>query len=233
MVSSGTYNYLPNNADLSLDILSRIGVRGPAITADHLLDLHTSANLVLGTWSNRGLNLWEVDLQVQPLTQGVATYPVLANTVGVLDIYIRTNFGGVQVDRPIRQISRTDYANQPNKDQQAPPTVIWFNRQLSPTMTFWQTPDGNGPYEAQYYRMRETQDFNLLASETADLGPRFTLAFVSDVAADMAIKYPPAPPRASFSDLRKIADLHWQLAMGEDTEYVSMQVRPNFSPYFR
>ena len=44
-----------------------------------------------------------------------------------------------QPDRPhhLADLARTEYASMPNKELQAPPTVYWFNRQLSPTITPW------------------------------------------------------------------------------------------------
>ena len=48
-------------------------------------------------------------------------------------------------------ISRTEYAAQPDKESQARPTTFWFDRLVPPVLTFWQTPDSNGPYTLYYY----------------------------------------------------------------------------------
>lgn len=88
MVASGTYLFNPTTAELALDAFSRIGLRGPAVTADHMRDLKVSANLILQDWGNRGVNLWAVDLQTIPLVQGVGAYTLPANTIMMLDAYV-------------------------------------------------------------------------------------------------------------------------------------------------
>ena len=47
-------------------------------------------NLALQSWSNRGVNLFQVDLISIPLVQGVPTYNLPSNTVNILDAYLET-----------------------------------------------------------------------------------------------------------------------------------------------
>lgn len=86
---TGTYDFGLSGLDLSLEVLERLGIRGQAITTDHMTSLRRSANLVQSSWSNRGVNLWKVDLVELPLVQGVVTYNVDASTVMMLDVYLR------------------------------------------------------------------------------------------------------------------------------------------------
>lgn len=74
-----------------LEAFDRLQIRAPEITLDHLVSARRSLGLVFQSkWSNRGANLWAVDLQTIPLSQGVAVYTLPADTVMVLDAYLRT-----------------------------------------------------------------------------------------------------------------------------------------------
>lgn len=88
--SSGTTLFQPAFSDLVIEAYSRIQVRPPAFTADHMAQARMSANLLMGEWGVKGgPNLWKVALQSVPLQQGVSTYSVPAATVAILDYYVR------------------------------------------------------------------------------------------------------------------------------------------------
>lgn len=89
MTTSGTYNAFLNNGDIVLEAFDRCEIRGADITRDKLFSARRSINLELQTWANRGVNLWKVSLVTVPLIQGVATYTLNANTISVLDTYVR------------------------------------------------------------------------------------------------------------------------------------------------
>lgn len=95
--TSGTYGFQLSNADLALEVLERVDIRGSAITSDHMMSLRRSVNLVQTQWANRGVNLWTVDLVTVPLTQGQSLYTIPRETVMMLDVYIR-NF---QMNTPV------------------------------------------------------------------------------------------------------------------------------------
>src|ERR1700744_143551 len=90
MSTSGTYGFSLSNADFALEVLERVDIRGSAITSDHMISMRRSVNLVQSRWANRGVNLWEVDLVSVPLVQGQTLYNIPANTVMMLDVYLRT-----------------------------------------------------------------------------------------------------------------------------------------------
>lgn len=95
---SGAYDYGLSGADLSLEVLERCGIRGEAITADHMVSLKRSVNLVQSRWANRGVNLWKVTLVETPLSQGIVTYNVSAQTVMMLDVYLRNYYMNTAVN---------------------------------------------------------------------------------------------------------------------------------------
>lgn len=391
MSTSGTTNFLSEltNADMVLEAYNRLQIRPNAITPEHLVSARISMNLVLVMWSNLGVNLWKVELLTTVASQGTATYGLPADTVKMLDTYLRTyqlptaanptslettmgsasvlvnqpnhglipgmwvsvvtqiaiggivvggfypvvtvpspdSFtitadvalsssalgvvplytsdsgssgitvtlannglapnetftvgvatfvggitltGGYQVisvldsdnftidplveaatsesvfendgtflfneqstsnppiDRILYPISRNDYAAMPNKFVQAPPTTYWFDRQITPQFTLWQVPDQNGPYEIRCYRMLQMEDSNLVNGQTSDLPYRFLEAFISALAAHLALKWAPGLAK----DLNGYAEAKWEQAMGEDREIVSYIISPTMYDYW-
>src|SRR6266704_2599359 len=127
-ITSGTFLFAPSLGEVVLNAYARIGVRRPDILQTHLSDARMEANLLLAKISNLQPNLWSVDLQALPLLQGSATYTVPAETVMILDVYIR--YGSPFTDRSLYPISRSEYSSYPNKTSQAFPTVYWIKRPI-------------------------------------------------------------------------------------------------------
>jgi hypothetical protein len=184
-------------------------------------------NFMLVTLSNLQPNLWEVDLKTVPLVQGSATYTVPAETVTILDLYI--SYGNPPTDRYLNQISRTEFAAIPNKTQQAFPNQFWFDRLISPTITFWPVPDSGGPYVAKYYSVRQTQDAVLANGLTVEVPYRFLEVFTSGVAWKLAEKYAPQ----MCQEKMMYYDRALKEAQTQDTENVSMYIIPALGGYYR
>ena len=158
MTTSGTYTYNPSLGELTLFAYNLAGVRNTAIAQEHMEAARMAANLMLANWSNRGVNLWAVDLVTVPLVTGQSTYNVDGDTVVMLDAYMVIDDGNADpIDRIILPISRTEYASYPNKEQQGFTTVFWFDRLIAPTVTLWPVPDGTSAQYLKYYRVRRCQ----------------------------------------------------------------------------
>lgn len=187
-------------------------------------------NMMLSRWSNMGPSLWKVDTETITLVAGQSTYPVLADTIMILDMYAQTPSGTSNTDRIMMPISRTEYASYPNKAQQGFPTVFWFDRLISPTVTIWPVPDGSGaPTTITYYRVTQIQDANLPGGETIDIPYRWLDAFANGLAYYLSrIWQPQLTPQ-----LKAEADEAYQIAAAEDTEKVSLYISPMISGYFR
>lgn len=138
------------------------------------------------------------------------------------------------IDRILYPISRTDYANLPDKYQPGPPTTYWFDRLTAPTVTLWQVPDANGPYSLIYFRQRQVQDANIVGGQGLDMPARFYEVAGADLAAALAWKYPPNPASGMTIDKYEMAaKAAWAEAAGEDRERVPLNLTPDFSDYFR
>lgn len=232
--SSGTYAFAPGLDDLLIEAYGRLQIRPSSFSAQHMRDAFMSANLLLAEFAVRGVpNLWEVELISIPLIQGTATYNIPKNIVAILDYYISTNTGTpTQTDIIVYPISRTDYAAQPNKNLQARPTTVWWDRLINSTITLWPVPDGAGPYTLFYYAMTQMQDAVLGQGTLVDVPYRFLEAFAAGLAAKLAIKYPPPPPM-SYIILKQLADEAWTFAAQQDVEDTPWMIQPAVSSYYR
>lgn len=231
MTISGTTSFVPSIGGLMSYAYSLCGIRRTALVQEHLVDAQMAANLMLAAWDNSTPNLWKVDEVTQTLVQGVATYDVDPSTVTMLDAYIRTldQQGNPQDDRIIWPISRTEYASIPNKTWQAPPTVFWFDRLLSPTVTLWQVPDGQTTYELHYYRVTQIDDAALANGQTLDLPVWFLDAFTWGLAARLAVSY--APDRAVALDAKAKEAI--QIARDQNVEQAgTLYFAPSISGYY-
>lgn len=184
-------------------------------------------NLILVELSNLQPNLWEVETRSIPLAQGTATYSLPSEIVMITDLYIR--FGTPSTDRYLNPISRTEYAALPNKSQQGFPNQYWFNRRVSPEITFYFVPDGNGPYVAKYYYVRQTQDAQIASADTVELVYRYLQAFTCGVAWLLSKHYAPQRVQEMFADYERTR----QEAMKQDVENVPLMITPALGGYYR
>jgi len=225
--TSNTYNFAPSLAEAVLNAFARIGVRRTEILQTHLIDARIEANLLLANIATKQPNLWTVDLQSVPLLEGYATYTVPAETVMILDAYVR--YGSPTTDRAIYPVSRSEYSTYPNKTQQGFPTIFWFDRLISPTITLWMVPDGNGPYTLFYYRVRQVQDSEYANGQNIEIPYVWLDAFVAGLAHRLSRIYAP-----QLEGPRKMdADEAWKLAAGQDIENVPLMMSPGLASYFR
>ena len=232
MASSGTYNYNPSLGELGLYAFNLLQVRPAELTQEHMFTLRNAANLLLLHWGNLGVMLWEIDLQAIPLVQGVSTYAVPANTFTMLDAYISSVAGGPApvIDRIVLPISRSEYATYPNKLQQGFPTVFWFDRLLSPSVTVWPVPDGSTQDATlNYYRVRQIEDATIPGGTTMNLRVQWLPAFADGLAANLARSW--APQRVQ--DLMAFAGVTYQAASNAEVEAGNFYISPQLSSYFR
>jgi len=73
MATSGTYNYNPSLGELTLYAFNLAEIRNTAIAQEHMESARMASNMLLANWSNRGVNLWAVDLQTVNFNQTPAT----------------------------------------------------------------------------------------------------------------------------------------------------------------
>lgn len=230
MSTSGTYNYDPSLGELTLYVYNLIGIRNTSLTQEHMEAARMASNMVLANWSNKGVNLWTVDLQTVPLVAGQATYSVPQNTVVMLDAYIRIDDGNSPpIDRLILPISRTEYASYPNKEQQGFPTVYWQDRLIEGNVTLWPVPDGYSAQYLRYYRARQLQDSGFTSAQTVEIPYLWLDAFADAMAYRLARVWNPA----MTAELKSIADESYNVADAQNVEQAQQYISPQIYGYYR
>jgi hypothetical protein len=226
--TSNTFNFAPSGAEFVLSAYGRIQIRPTSLTQDQMFNARMALNFLLSEWSNLQPNLWEVALQTLPLTQGIGTYSVPAPTVMILDLYISTGTTPT-IDRYLYPVSRTDYASYSNKTVQGVPTVFWYDRLISQTVTFYPVPDGNGPYTANFYSVRQTQDADVANGQNVEIPYRFYDAYCSGLAWKLSEMYAPQLEDKMFSRYQRALNI----AMTQDTENVDLYIMPGIGGYYQ
>jgi hypothetical protein len=230
MGTSGTFGFNPSLGETVLYALGMIGVRRSAVLQEHMADARFACNIMFAEWANRGVNLWEVKLNTTALVQGTQTYTVPANCAMILDAYIETETGTSNpIDRTITPISRSEWAQQPNKLLQAPPTLFWFDRLIAPTITMWPVPDGNGPYNLNYYYVSQIQDANFTSGQTVDVPYLWLRALASGLAAELCPTYAPDKEVVRRAD----AERSFNIAAEWNVENAAVTISPALGGYFR
>ena len=229
MATSGTYTFNPSLGEITLYAYNLIGLRNTSLLQEHLEAARMAANMLCANWSNRGVNLWAVDLVTVPLVQGQATYNVDLNTVTMLDAYMVVDNGnGQPIDRIILPVSRTEYASYPNKAQQGFPTTFWMDRLLSPTVTLWPVPDGSEA-SLTYYALQQSQDANYDSGQQPAIPYAWLKAFAYGLAARLAIIW--APDKAQL--LKPLADEAYTIAAEQNVETAAQYISPQIAGYYR
>lgn len=231
--SSGTTAFAPTFGQILVESYSRIQVRPPSLTAQHMVDGVQSANYLQAEWtSEEGPNLFKIQLLSISLVQGQASYSIPENVTDIFDWYLRlpplTN--QLPIDIVVTPISRTEYADQPNKTLQARPTTVWWDRLINSTVTMWPVPDANGPYVLYYYAEIQIDDVALPQGATLNIPYRFYDAFAAGLAAKLAVKY--SPP-AMVQQSKMLADEAWKKASDKDIERVPIYIIPGLDFYSR
>lgn len=228
MSTSNTFNFSLTNAEIVQSAYSLIQIRRTEVLAEHLIDARIQLNLLLSSWSNLQVNLFNVELVSVPLIANQTTYSVDPSIVMILDAYI-SFVNSSENDRLIFPISRTEYASYPNKDEAGTPSVFWYNRALAPTVTLWQVPNASSMFTLNYYAVTQNQDANLPAGETPAIPYRWLDAMVSGLAARLAKIYKPDLAAAMKVEAKEA----WDIAATQDVENVELVIAPGVDSYYQ
>jgi hypothetical protein len=215
MATSGTQTFKLDASDLIEEAYERCGLE--LRTGYDAKTARRSLNILMSDWSNRGINLWTVNEATQSLTAGTANYSLDAYTVDVLDAVIRRD----GVDYNMERIGRSEYQNLPKKTTEGRPTQYWVDRQSTPVIYLYPTPE-NSTDQLRFYRTERVEDVNALTNDV-DVPSRFIAPLVSGLAYHLAVKK--APERAQ--GLKMIYEEEMARAEAEDRERVSMRIVPS------
>ena len=221
MATSGTTAFDLNIDDIIEEAYERCGVR--TNSGKDLRSARRSLNLLLSEWGNRGVHLWKVTIKEQLLTAGTATYTTPADCNDVLEAYISTNTGiGTSItDVSLTKIDRSAYAALPNKGSRGQPSQYFVNRQITPTITLYLTPDASTYTYVKYYYIGRIQDAGVYTNQT-DIVYRFLPCMCSGLAYYLSLKKAPQLTQG----LKLFYEDELQRALTEDGQRTSVYISP-------
>lgn len=182
-----------------------------------------SLNLLFSEWGNRGVHLWKVELQTAALVNGQAEYTTPQATNDVLEAYISSSNAITQNtnDVSLDKISRSAYADLPNKGQTGQPSQYYVDRQTNPKIYLYLTPDLSNYTYLKYYIIKRIQDAGAYTN-TPDVPYRFLPCMVSGLAYYLSMKINPK----LTEQLRLYYEDELQRALTEDGQRTSLFISP-------
>jgi hypothetical protein len=249
MAISGTYEFNPDIGEIVEEAYERAGLE--MRSGYDLRTARRSLNILTLEWQNRGLNLWTVNestvgttaggvaLTDNFLKKGTSDYRLDVNTIGLLDVVLRTNDGdaSTQSDYHLSRISQPTYAAIPNKLSQGRPLQYYLERKaIRDTGTgadaydeinLWPVPDKDTTYKIIYWFVRRIADTGDTASNTMQVPARFIPALVAGLAYQIATKRPEATQRVGL--LKQQYDEVFREAAEEDRVKTSARFVPGVS----
>ena len=182
-----------------------------------------SINLMLAEWANRGLNQWTIEQATQTVTKGTNQYTLDSNVIDILDCSLRRDTDGTNLDLQMTKISRSEFLNIPTKSTQARPNQFFLDKQVSPVLNIWPTPE-NSTDVLVFNKLVRMDDADT-ATNTMDMPFRFYPCFAAGLAYYIAIKK--APDRVVM--LKQMYEDEFERAMSQDEDTASFRI----SPYLR
>lgn len=222
MATSGTTSFNLSIDEIVEEAYERIGIR---INSGH--DIKTarrSLNILFSEWGNRGVHLWKVELDEATLVSGQAAYTVNTDVSDVLEAYISSTSGTpgtTTTDLTLSKIDRSAYAALPNKGVTGQPSQYYVDRQTTPVIYLYQTPDLSTYKYLKYYVIKRIEDAGAYTND-ANVAYRFIPCMCAGLAYYLAMKR--SPQRA---ELLKLAyEDEMKRALDEDGSRTSLYITP-------
>ena len=219
MALSGSTNFEPNVTEFIEEAFERCGIE--LRTGYDLRTAKRSINIMLAEWANRGLNQWTIEQTTQKVTEGTNSYSLNSNVIDILDMVVRRTTNSVNTDTNMSRISRSEYLNIPNKDTKARPNQFFFDKQTTPAIKVYPTPE-NSTDILVFNKLVRMDDADT-ATNTMDLPFRFYPCFAAGLAYYISIKR--APQRTA--ELKAIYEEEFRRAADQDEDRASFRIRPN------
>ena len=221
MATSNSTNFEPDVTEFVEEAFERCGLE--LRTGYDLKTAKRSINLMLAEWANRGLNQWTIEQATQTVTKGTNQYTLDSNVIDILDCSLRRDTDGTNLDLQMTKISRSEFLNIPTKSTQARPNQFFLDKQVSPVLNIWPTPE-NSTDVLVFNKLVRMDDADN-AIDTMDMPFRFYPCFAAGLAYYIAIKK--APDRVVM--LKQMYEDEFERAMSQDEDTASFRI----SPYLR
>ncbi len=187
MATSGTRDFSLNAATAIEEAFELAGLEYR--TGYDGVTARRSMNIMFADWSNRGIQLWEVEQVSLTLTKGQVTYSLNEYDIDILDAVIRRTVNSQQTDFQLDRIDRNEYLNIPNKNTEARCTQYYVERTITPELYVWPAPENSTDIFLSS-RWKRIQDINAAVNDV-DIPSRFMPCLVSGLAFYIALKKNP------------------------------------------
>jgi|TARA_R100000900_G_scaffold80835_2_gene63524 archaellin len=228
MATSNSKNFEPDVAEYIEEAFERCGLE--LRTGYDLKTANRSLNIMLAEWANRGLNQWTIAVKTVDMVSGTATYNVDSTNatapIDVLDVFIRQTSGSETTDVPMTRLSRAEYSHVTTKTSTGKPNQFFVNKQITPTITVWPTPDLSSTYTIHMNVLTRMDDVDA-ATNTLEVPFRFYPCLAAGLAYYISMKKNPQ----MTAQLKAIYDEEFSRALSQDEDRASFKVSPNLRSY--
>ena len=219
MTTSNSTNFELDVADYIEEAFERCGLE--VRTGYDLQTAKRSLNIMLAEWANRGLNQWTIEQRTQALTANDSDYSLGTDVIDILSAVVHRG----TTDFSMSRISRDAYLSTPSKTTTGRPTQFFLDRQITPNLKIWPTPE-NSTDTIVYDALTRIQDADS-AINTMEIPFRFYPCLTAGLAYYISMKK--APDRIQL--LKSVYEEEFERAMGEDRDRSSFTVTPQLSFY--
>ena len=219
MTTSSSTNFELDVAEYIEEAFERCGLE--VRTGYDLQTARRSINILLADWANRGLNQWTIEQRTQSLTSGTAEYDLSTDLIDILNAVIRRG----STDFTISRIGRDQYLNIPTKSQTGRPSQYFLDRQITPKLKLWSTPE-NSTDVFVYDALTRIQDADT-AKNTLEIPFRFYPCLTAGLAYYLAMKR--APERVQL--LKAMYEEEFERASAEDRDRSNLSLTPSSTYY--
>jgi|TARA_X000001388_G_C2203487_1_gene112193 hypothetical protein len=228
MAVSGSKDFELDVADYIEEAFERCGLE--LRTAYDLRTARRSLNLLLAEWANRGLNQWTIQEKTIAMVEGTTSYNVDSSVstaaIDVLDAFVRQTVNSENSDIQMTRLSRSEYSAIPNKSTKGQPLQFFVDKQISPTISVYPTPDETSKYTIHLNVLTRMDDVDA-ATNTLQMPFRFYPCLAAGLAYYISIKK--NPERTGL--LKQIYEEEFQRALDADEDRASFRITPDISNY--
>tara|TARA_R100000234_G_scaffold96080_1_gene64352 strand:- start:526 stop:1194 length:669 start_codon:yes stop_codon:yes gene_type:complete len=219
MATSSSTNFELDVAEYIEEAFERCGLE--VRTGYDLQSAKRSINILLADWANRGLNQWTIEQRTQSLTSGTAEYDLGTDVIDILNAVIRRS----STDFTISRISRDQFINIPVKSTTGRPSQYFLDRQITPKLKLWATPE-NSTDTFVYDALTRIQDADAQVN-TMEVPFRFYPCLTAGLAYYIAMKR--APDRVQL--LKAMYEEEFERASAEDRDRSNLSLTPSSTYY--
>tara|TARA_A100001391_G_scaffold187966_1_gene158264 strand:- start:63 stop:731 length:669 start_codon:yes stop_codon:yes gene_type:complete len=219
MATSSSTDFELDVAEYIEEAFERCGLE--AKTGYDLQTARRSMNIMLAEWANRGLNQWTIEQRTQALTTSDSEYSLGTDLIDILSLVVRRS----GTDFTMTRISRDAFLNLPNKTSTGRPTQYFLDRQITPNLKLFPTPE-NSTDVIVYDALTRIQDVDAQVN-TMEIPFRFYPCLTAGLAYYIAMKR--APDRIQL--LKTVYEEEFERAMAEDRDRSAFNVVPKLDYY--